>query len=127
MKEMRSKDSICWEDNFQDRIDGKDCYNEVWISGDLWLPCQENLQEIAKKYLDIHMSMELFEKFMNWLFAFYSEIKYIIDDPDECLINHVYRNGEMSLLSINEVWLCFVMETCFNKQWDSGKDEWVPI
>ena len=104
---------------------------EIYESHDLsdfdWIPRQEDLQEIAKKQLNIQISMQLFERFMKWLFIFTSTKM----DYPTCEIKnefrYSYRDGTNSYRSITEAWLCFVMETCFNKKWDTVKEVWVEL
>ncbi len=106
-----------FHDNSCYLINKEEIKNEIY-----YYPTQEDLQEIAKKQLDIHISMELFEIFMKWLFSFECVTYGCKPEPD-----YFYNDGWKSYLSITEAWTYFVMETCFNKRWDSLKSEWVPL
>lgn len=84
---------------------------------DVWLPRQEDLQKIALeeghwvydsgyKKVDYLSQWDLSNSFISWhkMISFYtpkSQFKLCMD-------------------SFNKMWLCFVMETCYNKTWNGS-------
>jgi len=84
-----------------------------------WKPRQEDLQAI---YMNIN-SKKLWSKNVKR--------RFVKNRADVTIMGSFFEwfchNDEVLEQSFNHMWLCFVMETCFNKQWDSEKEEWVPI
>jgi hypothetical protein len=75
----------------------------------LWLPRQEDLQEL----------------YLNGLEEPISEIMAFINFKDWVLLTRIIGNGGWENGNLTELWLSFVMETCYHKHWD-GKT-WVVI
>lgn len=89
----------------------------------IWYPRQEDLQEIA---MDSLINKEIEEDFEAKGLGFYwmkREYGFSILDDTFCL----WYDGHVNLRDYAKIWLCFVMETCFQKRWDSEKKEWVDI
>ena len=70
----------------------------------VYCPSQEDLQEIA--FREIGLTTDLI---LGMLIDYYNE-EYMGDGND-----------------LTSLWLCFVMEKCFKKRWDSEKEEWTFI
>jgi hypothetical protein len=71
---------------------------------DVWLPRQEDLQQII-------------------INGFKGEDKFYAPTPIMILKdfykNHIPNKNDLNdKRNLNELWLCFVMETCYNKQWN---------
>ena len=74
--------------------------NEKYI----WLPTQEQLQEMIKE--DFLAEFGMIFKLYNW-----------IDNGIHCGI----FNFDIKEITINELWLAFVMKKKWNKEWDDNK------
>ena len=86
-----------------------------------WLPRQEDLQQIHMKHADFPIECASFERFMHWLFIFECP-----DYPMGFNYHYAPKDGlNTSIMSLNELWLLFVMETCYHKTWN-GKT-WTPL
>lgn len=59
----------------------------------------------------------------------YKKIKSVAYDGDILYVFNDWVKEEITRrdLSFTEMWLCFVMELCFNKQWNSEKEEWEDV
>lgn len=101
----------------------------------IWLPRQEDLQEIYKSIKDVYIDCEIFEEFMHWMFNFTCRN---VDYPNgelPPLFGYSYRPGvgneaealPKSISTLNELWLEFVMETVFNKAWNCLTESWEVI
>ena len=71
----------------------------------IWLPRQDQLQEMISEHWNLTYSYGLVERFANWLRS--SKVGY-------------YEN-----LSMEQLWLAFVMSQKYNKVWDG--EEWVKV
>lgn len=81
----------------------------MWMYGDYWLPRQEDLQQIyLKPYKGgLHVST-MVNSFYRWFWEEYNnKIKSCLEQYDW-----------------NEIWLCFVMGTLYNKRWNSETKKW---
>jgi len=74
---------------------------EYYKTTSIWLPTQEQLQEMCNPPLDV-----LLQEFWQWIPKYEVGVKYA---------------------SMNELWLAFVMWTKYHKIWDDEKEEWVEI
>ncbi|OPY20970.1 MAG: hypothetical protein A4E26_01745 [Methanobacterium sp. PtaU1.Bin097] len=81
-------------------------------SNAVWLPRQEDLQEIARKNLS--------KTTWGLTVLFYEFFK------EKCAVNKI-TNRLNANEPLNTVWLCFVMETCYGKHWDDKKKTWTVI
>ena len=80
----------------------------------VFIPRQEDLQEIWFKINPAKISAKVEGDKIDWLIF-------------EYFLSWFMSNNEMCNLTINSIWLCFVMEKCYQKQWDDVKGEWVVI
>lgn len=81
---------------------------DYW-EGYIWVPRIEDLQEIHyNNYLGQHVSTTE-KSFHRWFWQEYN------NKEKSCLENYDW----------NELWLCFVMNKCFNKQWNG--ETWVEL
>ena len=65
----------------------------------LWLPRQEDLQEIYKEFFNLHDEMVILYHFKLW------------ENSLMAIVQKLFP-------SINVTWLCFIMGTCYNKTWN---------
>lgn len=86
------------------------------IDGLIWLPKQDQLQEIVGDFIaneleydecDIKMA---FISFKRWL-----DMQYY-DEPYTCVPTNVFDSGE-------QLWLAFTMQEIYNKIWNG--EEWI--
>ena len=90
------------------------CYGSDYI----WLPRQDNLQDIYADYVADQLGvvkgrtelMQAFLDFTEWLRTQYYEENFV------CLPTNVFSSGE-------QLWLAFVMKEKYGKTWCEG--EWV--
>ena len=68
--------------------------SKVW-----WLPRQEDLQNIIKRFQNIDTELDLLKGICKWSKSPMEWINFLDFD-------------------LNQLWLVFVMETCYNKQWN---------
>jgi hypothetical protein len=80
----------------------------------MWCPSQENLQEIILKY--IWKDEKHFGGGMYYLIDMFYEY-----------VEKISKEARAFQETFNQMWLCFVMETCYGKRWDSVKSEWAFI
>jgi hypothetical protein len=80
------------------------------ISDLIWLPLQEQLQEIIRTWT-MESDPEIASVFGKYCFP---------DFPIDGIVGGVFSSFE-------ELWMAFVMEKKFNKKWDSKKNDWVVI
>lgn len=71
-----------------------------------WLPRQEDLQKIHMKFAEF-------------------PVQFRFECPDDPMgFNYYYRTENKtinpSITDLNTLWLCFVMETCYNKRWNGN-------
>jgi len=82
----------------------------------IWLPTQEQLQEMA--YESGHPGY-LLDKFVWWVID-YEKYRYSGEISYPSLEDFVCRDFS----SMNELWLAFVMWKKYHKVWDDEKEEW---
>lgn len=122
---------FCWNKSrsidclYEGEPDVNDCF---------WLPFQEDLQEIYKTD-KMMIDCEMFEKFMQWMFNFTCrKVNYLTGEVTP-KFGYSYRAGvgdeaqalPKSISTLNELWLEFVMEKCFNKAWNCETKSWEAI
>lgn len=100
--EPKRGDRILLESGFTDFVDAW-CDKKDYT----WLPYQEDLQEIAYKELKMSATMELLDTFLNTLYT-----------VREGHIDATLKDGAKLGLSLNGLWLAFVMETVYDKCWN---------
>jgi len=87
---------------------------DITVQGSIWLPRQDQLQEIWMKHPEEHSDDARFEAkmdaFIYWLWG-------------ETFKHNFYLSQYHNFPSMEQLWLAFVMEEKYNKTWD-GK-EWV--
>lgn len=84
--------------------DAKDWSNEdLHNEGIYWLPLQEDLQTIYDNHVGLTFDLVLMA------FQYYYENEYEFES------------------NFSMVWLCFVMETCYGKQWNMETQTWEAI
>lgn len=94
--------------------DAKDWSNEdLHNEGIYWLPRQEDLQKIYKELKELSFDC-CYKQFKRWDAFRYQQEEF---EHGQYSFN-IFETGDWNVL-----WLCFVMETCYNKQWN-GKT-WV--
>lgn len=83
----------------------------------LWLPRQDQLQEMIAKE-DDWLHETAFEQFVNMI----GESYYYASDE---MVGRWHLDADSSHKSMEQLWLAFVMKVKFNKTWDTEKKEWV--
>jgi hypothetical protein len=73
-----------------------------------WLPRQEDLQKIYKEQKELSFDC-CYVQFKRWDAFRYQHERFEHGLP----YFEIFETGDWNIL-----WLCFVMETCFNKQWN---------
>lgn len=86
-----------WGDTDQERLKNRIEKGEV-----IWKAKQEDLQEIYKQEQDCNFDYML------------SEFGKFIDNGPWIYYNHFH------VTDFNQAWLCFIMETCFQKEWNGA-------
>ena len=76
----------------------------------IWLPTQRQLQLIIDSHFPIPLDAQNMTS-MLYNFAFSNE-KY-----EYCT----------QFMTLNELWLAFLMDRCYNKRWDADKRKWVEL
>ena len=101
----------CYEGDFDKEF--YEIYNIFWV------PSQESLQKIAMEVLKPYSrtGAQLLELFFDYVFKTFVVNKGLTKKEAE--VEMRYRKGELSYLGIGEIWMCFVMEKCFNKKWEN--------
>lgn len=88
-----------------------------------WLPRQEDLQEIAFEFLaekEIREDFELFGYSIEEFFELFG-YEHLFDEFG------LWWDETVTARTFNEIWLCFVMETCYSKRWNADKETWEMI
>lgn len=93
-----------------DIIDMDKCLHGNFFEGYVWLPRQEDLQKIYMENQDCNMEYMTL-RLRDWLHDKWLHYNSALNDilPDE---------DQFYILDWNTLWLCFVMETCYNKAWN---------
>jgi hypothetical protein len=83
--------------------------DELYTKTCKWLPRQEDLQEIVVNNSEGITASEYKEpgRLLYYFYSYQKRIRFNVN------------------VGITIRWLCFVMETCYGKRWDSEKHEWV--
>lgn len=86
----------------------KNCQNVVW------LPRQEDLQKIYKEQKELSFDC-CYVQFKRWDAFRYQHERFEHGLP----YFEIFETGDWNIL-----WLCFVMETCYHKQWNMETQTW---
>lgn len=108
-------DSFCWRekygngDKLQEWTSDYDTSDHPHYHGNkaIWLPCQDQLQEMVKKLHPKYTSID-------WVWT--------ISQWGQNYVNEDYYK-KLNLMSMEQLWLAFVMKQKYNKVWD-GKN-WI--
>ena len=112
-------DSIDAQMYFDEQDDYIDRGRDSQFKNCLWVPRQEDLIKIAKKYNGGLTDSGILLKFVEKYFT----IKERATIRNTTYISFDFRSFGDTYLNLTHLWLMFVMETCFQKQWN-GKT-WV--
>ncbi len=79
-----------------------------------WLPIQEDLQKIYKENKELSFDC-CYVQFKRWDAFRYQHEEFTHGLP----YFEIFETGDWNIL-----WLCFVMETCYQKQWNTATQTW---
>lgn len=93
---------------FIENIIGKIEYSEIWCDGDLWIPTQQDLQDLCLVNGELQNITEYVEEFYKFCKEQHKLVTF-------------YNN------SWEKLWLLFLMKNTWNKEWNFQREEWVEI
>lgn len=106
-------DEVTGEDSYAVWSWGKRWFKEpLWKPEEIKIPRQEDLQEILKTQKS-YTTTGLIIEFSAWACT-----RGVNTETNH--YDHLYEES----LSLNVLWLCFTMETIFNKFWNSETKSW---
>lgn len=101
--------------------------NPHYKEGLIWLPTQEDLQKIFMDCVECQIQCATLEAFNDWLFRHDCVQKLgSLRKGDKTVVtsyNESKHEFPFSIMSLNVLWLAFVMEDRFKKVWEETK--WV--
>ena len=85
------------------------------LSEVVWLPRIEDLIEIHRNQLKVRGDLKTYLQFASWF--------------DDNVWDKLVEDEPISVPThdLTTIWLVFVMETCYQKQWNTNEERWVEL